>query len=308
MKILLKLRPCSSSLAQRLADDPLLAKAMGPKPNAAVGFVFSKFFDAAGPALPRLLALAGGERVSFLRDMAFTAAELDGASHLEVVCKTTVAQSPADIKHTQAAYAADTLHATASRWAVRLPQRIYLSKDIPPEAICHVDQWTGEYVLGARAAAALQASGLSGYALRPVLQPRPRPQEEEAEAEAEARGFHLVTDRLLPAALEDATRFERWDDGPREPGTPRRYGLLAYGAASLAPSPDFVRSAEPWGEWRTPQWIVRQSVRRWFDGAQLRGWAFWPVLLEGSPLHRAHGEGWRDLLATLETAGAEVLA
>lgn len=307
MKILLKLRPCSPALAQRLADDPLLAKAMGPKPNAAVGFVFSKFLDAAGPALPRLLALAGGEQVSFLRDLAFTAAELDEASHLEVVCKTTVAQSPADIKHTQAVYAADSLHGGPSRWPVRLPQRIYLSKPIPPEAICHVDQWTGEYVLGAHAAAALQASGLDGYALQPVLQPKPRAGA-GAKVEDEAGGFHLVTDRLLPAALEDATMFETWDDGPREPGTPRRYGLLAYGAASLASSPDFARTAEPWGAWRTPQWVVRQSVRKWFDDAQLRGWAFRPVLLEGSALHRAHGDGWRELLATLEKAGAEVLA
>lgn len=300
MKILLKLRPCSPALAQRLASDPLLAKAMGPKPNAAVGFVFSKFFDAAGPTLTRLLALADGERVSFLRDLAFSAGEVDSASHLEVVCKTTVAQSPADIKQTQAAYTADTLHPTASRWAVRLPQQLYLSKEVPPDAICHVDQWTGEYVLGARAAAALQASGLGGYALLPVWRPKPQA--------VVACGLHLVTKDLLPAAQEDSTIFETWDDGPREPSTPRRYGLLAYGAESLASSPDFSRTAEPWGAWRTPQWVVRQSVRRWFADAQLRGWAFWPVLAEGSPLHSAHGEGWQNLLSTLKTAGAEVLA
>jgi hypothetical protein len=298
MKILLKLRPCSPALAQRLASDPLLAKAMGPKPNAAVGFLFSKFFDAAGRALPRLLELAAGEPVSFLRDLAFSAAEVGSASHLEVVCKTTVAQSPADIKRTQAAYAADTLHATASRWAVRLPQQVYLTKEVPPNAICHVDQWTGEYVLGARAAAALQTSELSGYRLQPVLHPKPQA--------GEASGLHLVTNELLPAVREDATFFETWDDGPREPSTPRRYGLLAYGAESLESSPDFSRTAEPWGAWRTPQWVARQSVRGWFADAQLRGWDFWPVLLEGSPLHRAHGDGWHNLLATLEKVGAEI--
>lgn len=300
MKILLKLRPCSPALAQRLASDPLLAKAMGPKPNAAVGFLFSKFFDAAGPALPRLLELAEGERVSFLRDLAFSAAELDSASHFEVICKATVAQSPADIKQTRAAYAADTLHATASRWAVRLPQRLYLTKEVPPQTICHVDQWTGEYVLGAYVAAALQSSGLTGYALQPVLHPKSQ--------EGVPGSFHLVAKDLLPAAQDDLTTFETWDDGPQEPSQPRRYGLLAYATESLASSPDFSRTAEPWGAWRTPQWVVRQSVRNWFGAAQLRGWAFWPVLAEGSALHGAHGQEWQKLLVTLKNAQADVLA
>ncbi len=53
MKILLALRPCSLGLAHRLAADDALAKAMGAKANAAVGYLFPRFFDAAGPVLPR---------------------------------------------------------------------------------------------------------------------------------------------------------------------------------------------------------------------------------------------------------------
>lgn len=300
MKIMLAVRPCSPQLANRLAADATLAKALGAKPNGAVGYLFPRFFDAAGPVLPRLLALAEGERVSFLRDLQCTAAEIDAATHLETVCRSTVGQSRADSKATMAAYHQDSLHPTASRWPVRLPQRIYLSKAVADTAISHVDQWTGEYVLGAQAAQGLRASGLTGFELRPVLHPKT--------GEGHEAGHHLVARELLPAAVEDATTFETFDDGPRQPSTPRRYGLLAYARDALQSSPDLARTAEPWGDWKTPVWVARQRARAWFEQAQVRGWKFQPVLQEGDALHREHAQRWEDLLGTLREAGASVAA
>lgn len=300
MKIMLALRPCSLGLAQRLAADDALARALGAKPNAAVGFLFPRFFDGSGPVLPRLLELAQGEPVSFLRDVQCSAAELDASSHFEALCRSTIGQSRADSKATMTAYHMDTLHPTASRWSVRLPQRIYLSKPVGDSTISHVDEWTGEYVVGPQAAQALQASGLTGFELRPVLHHK-----DNTPLEA---GHHLVARELLPAALEDATTFETFDDGPRQPSTPRRYGLLAYPGGALAASPDLARTAEPWGAWRTPVWIVRQRTRAWYDAAQVRGWKFQPVLEEGSRLYCEHTERWEDLLGRLREAGATVVA
>ncbi len=298
MKIHFKLRLVSPGLAQRLAADPLLARALAPVPNAAVGFLFPKTFDAAGPALPRLLELAGGERLSLLRDMRFSPAELQQASHLEVLCKLTIAQTPADVRATQAAYALEGLHPTASRWRVRLPQRIFLSKPVRPDTIAHVDQWTGEYALGADAAQSLRTSALAGWRLQPLSLPRG----------GEGADVQLATSELLPAALEDATRIETFDDGPGAPSQPRRYGLLSYAEGALADSPDFARTAEPFGAWRTPLWVVRQPVRRWFTDAGLRGWGFWPVLQEGSELHRRHARQWQQALSILQSGGAQVMA
>jgi hypothetical protein len=300
MKVLLALRPCSPGLARRLAADEALAKALGAKPNPAVGFLFPRFFDAGGPVLPRLLALAEGEPVSFLRDVQCSGAELEACSHFEAVCRSSIAQTRADSKATMAAYHQDTLHPTASRWAVRLPQRIYLSKPVAEAAISHVDEWTGEYVVGAQAAAALRESGLTGFELRPVLHHKT--------GEASEAGHHLVARELLPAALEDATIFETFDDGPRQPSTPRRYGLLSYAEGALETSPDLARTAEPWGAWRTPAWIVRQRARSWFEAQQVRGWKFQPVLDARSRLHAEHTQRWEDLLGTLRAAGASVLA
>ena len=300
MKILLALRPCSPGLARRLGADEGLAKALGAKPNPAVGFLFPRFFDAGGPVLPRLLALAEGEPVSFLRDLQCSPSELEACSHFEAVCRATIGQTRADSKATMAAYHQESLHPTSSRWAVRLPQRIYLSKPVAGAAIIHVDEWTGEYVVGPQAAQALRTSGLTGFELRPVLHHRGGESGELAQ--------HLVARELLPAALEDATTFETFDEGPRQPSTPRRYGLLSYAAGALEGSADLARTAEPWGAWRTPVWIVRQRARAWFDAQQVRGWKFQPVLHAGTRLHAEHTQRWDDLLGTLKGAGASVTA
>lgn len=300
MKIMLALRPCSTGLAHRLAGDEVLAKALGAKANPAVGYLFPKLFDGSGPVLPRLLQVAEGEPVSFLRELQCSPAELASASHLEAICRSTIAQSRADSKATMAAYHQDSLHPTASRWPVRLPQRIFLSKAVHAATISHVDEWTGEYVVGSQAAEGLRGSGLTGFELRPVLHHKT--------GEAHDAGHHLVARELLPAALEDATVFETFDDGPRQPSTPRRYGWLSYEAGALEGSPDLARTAEPWGAWRTPSWIVRQCARSWLDAAQVRGWKFQPVLEKDSALHREHTQRWDELLGRLRDAGATVLA
>jgi hypothetical protein len=301
MKILLRPRLFGQALAARIAADPQLAGPLGAQPNAAVGFLFKKFFDARGPLLARVLAhaRAEGEAASFLRDLQFAPAEIAGASHLEVVCRKTAGQSDAETRATLEDYRAAALRATASRWPVRLPQRVFLGQPVPEDTIAHVDQYTGEYVLGTAAAQALRASGLTGWRLAPVLHWKTR---EPLAGLAE----HVTTEALLPAALTGAGVYETADDGPGRPTTPRRRGALTYAAGALDASPDFARTAEPWCDWATPQWIVRQRVRAWYEGHSLRGWAFWPVLVEGTALHREHEQRWTDLLAQLREAGAEL--
>jgi hypothetical protein len=55
-------------------------------------------------------------------------------------------------------------------------------------------------------------------------------------------------------------------------------------------------------------WIVGQRARSWFEAAQVRGWKFQPVLAAGSRLHAEHAHRWAQLLGTLRSAGATVLA
>lgn len=301
MKILLRPRLFSQGLAARLAADPTLAQALGAEPNAAVGFVFKKFFDAGGPLLTRVLthAQAAGERPSFLRDLQFTPAEVATASHLELVCRKTVAQTDAERRATLDDYQALPAQATASRWPVRLPRRMFLTKPVPADTIAHVDQYTGEYVLGSAAAESLRTAGLTGWELSAVLHWK-------THQPLAATGMHLTTGALLPPALHGEDHSETLDHGPGQPGTPRRLGALSYAAGALDASPDFSRSAEPWCDWATPQWIVRQRVRGWYQQNRLRGWAFWPVLQEETPLHRQHEVQWRKILGQVGSTGGEV--
>jgi len=113
--------------------------------------------------------------VSFLRELQCSPADLSAATHFEAVCRSTIAQTRADSKATMAAYHSDTLHATASRWSVRLPQKIYLSKPVAGTAISHVDDWTGEYVLSPTNLAfageqldVLVLASLCGWAVRAI--------------------------------------------------------------------------------------------------------------------------------------------
>lgn len=301
MKILLRPRLFSQALASRIAADPLLAKALGAEPNAAVGFLFKKFFDARGPLLAQVLAhaQAEGERMSFLRELQFAPPEVAAASHLEVVCRKTIGQSIAESRATLDDYHTDALLPAVGRWQVRMPRRIFLAKPVPAQTIAHVDQYTGEYVLGCAAAQALRTSGLTGWELHPVLHWKTMKPQPEV-------GMHLTAHALLPPALECGTTFETFDDGPQKPGMPRRYGAISYAAGALEESTDFARTAEPWCAWSIPQWVVRQRVRAWYEQASLRGWAFWPVLNEGTALHREHEAHWEEILARVRAAGGEI--
>jgi hypothetical protein len=216
------------------------------------------------------------------------------ASHLEVVCRKTIGQTEAETRTTLEDYRTDALVPTAGRWQVRMPRRMFLARPVPAETIAHVDQYTGEYVLGAGAAQALRTSGLTGWDLHPVLNWKTRKPQPDG-------GMHLTTHELLPAALECASTFE-------SPGTPRRYGAISYADGALQDSADFARTAEPWCDWSTPQWVVRQRVRTWYERAGLRGWAFWPVLEQGTALHREHEDRWSEVLARVGEAGAKVAA
>jgi hypothetical protein len=243
-----------------------------------------------------------GERVDPLCDTVVTARELDGRAHFEVVCRSTVGQTAREAERQLADDQNEPLRDTGSAWSVRLPSRVYLSRasQVKPDSISHVDQYTGEYVAGAGAVAALERSGLRVPEARPVFR---------LGAGAPPSGVrHLHTEVFLPPALFGRrSMFETFDDGPRGPSTPRRYGCLTYPPGALDPAIDFARTAEPWAGDHRAGWAVSGRTRAWFEAERLRGWAFRPLLVDGEPLQQEHEDRWARLLDRLaEHPGAAI--
>jgi hypothetical protein len=291
MRIRLAVRPCLPVLADRLAADPFLARALGPKPNAAVGWLFPKWFDAHGDVLPRLLTLAAGHEVSFLRDVSFDEGDCDAAPVLEAIARVTVRQTRAEVERTRQSYLAEALHPTAGRWAVRRPSRIWLSGAVRDDTVAHVDQWTGEFVVSAAVASGMKDSALRGSEFLPLHQVR---------GDVRQDAFHLTSTRTLGPVVFDSTA---WVDPD---GTPRRLGALMVRAGDVAEAleaGDFLRTSEPWGPWQTPAWVVSQSVRSLFKRSGWRGWAFRPVLEAGSALHERHASAWARAVGLLKDHG-----
>jgi len=103
------------------------------------------------------------------------------------------------------------------------------------------------------------------------------------------------------------TTFETLDDGPRAPGTPRRYGCLIFPSGVLDGLPgDFARTAEPWVGHHRPAWAASGRVREWMEARRVRGWEFRPLLVEGTPMELEHRRRWDGLLASLGDAGARL--
>jgi hypothetical protein len=92
---------------------------------------------------------------------------------------------------------------------------------------------------------------------------------------------------------------------PEEDGRLRHLGCLAYARHDLADRPDFNRTAEPWaGAWGWPSWVVSARVAAMLRAPAVRGWAFRPVVVEGTALDETYLRTWAQLRAIVAAAPA----
>ena len=106
----------------------------------------------------------------------------------------------------------------------------------------------------------------------------------------------LYSSSVLPPSARDASIQAVSSRVASENGKLRVLGCLAYDPSALEDIPDFSRTAEPWmGWWGWPSWIVSARVEKVFKQRQLRGWAFRPVLVTGTPLYDEYCDAWRRL-------------
>jgi hypothetical protein len=219
----------------------------------------------------------------------FSETELKGISHYEAVCRKVVKESPADYDANAAMCKRTRLLDAGGESPIRLVSGLVLSHiPLKPNMVGLIGDWTQEYVVGSGVAQAFTTAGLTGFSLLPISHPKRRSPHE--------RFFQLFSDSILKPASLDCSVERIKSVVPSENGHLQHMGCLSYVQPDLANSPDFSRTAEPWGGWDGwPLWVVRAKVKQTFDQHKMRGWAFRPILVRGSDLYTEYVSQWQHL-------------
>jgi hypothetical protein len=219
----------------------------------------------------------------------FSQTELTEVSHYEAVCRKFVKESPADYEANAAACARAPLFDAGGDSPIRLASGFSLSRiPLKPNMVGAIGDWTQEYVVGSRTTGVFNSSALTGFCLRPISNPnRSSPYKDF---------FQLFSDFVLHPTVIDCSIERITSSSPGENGQLRHLGCLSYAESDLADTPDFSRTAEPWGGWHGwPLWVVRARVKQAFAAHKLRGWAFGPVLVSGTTLYDDYLKQWEQL-------------
>ena len=217
--------------------------------------------------------------------MIFTKKELDQAEYFQLECRRTVGESPRDMEWNQRHVESLQRMRTAAGTDIYLPHRIAVSKikNLEPNMVGCVGQVLQEFVVHENVGAAFTAAGLEGFSLLPLFDSRTETVHDEVR--------QLYSNSILPAAELDRTT------PPADGGGVRQLGCLVYEDLDLHTVTDFNRTAEDWAAGNMPLWVVSARVREVFQLNKFRGWAFRPVLAQGSEMHTEYLRLWDDLFA-----------
>jgi hypothetical protein len=292
MKVLLKINLADKDTETRLASDAEIRAATRATNTNPIWF--NNPVDAESPIFDRILELSrAGKGIKFLRHTTFTKGEISRFGYFELLPQTAIADSKEEYNATWRHYMALPRLHTQSKWPIKLLDRLYLrSARVKRDTLAGYGEWTCEYVLGKGVAKLIVSSGLSGVETIPVYGiGNSKPLE---------NCFQLFSKNVLPAVDPDVSVFESHDSGPRARGKPRRYGSMAYRSADLATALDFNRTAEPWGPWDFPSWVVSRNAREVLSRNRIRA-RYLPVFESGTEAHRQYVEKWQRVLDKLRT-------
>ncbi len=215
--------------------------------------------------------------------MTFSRKELDSADYFQLDCRKTLAENNKDLEWNDRHVESLELIKTSAGMQIKLPERIAVSNVTPlkPHMVAGVGQFLQEYVVPDPVAAAFSGGALSGYSLRPLYSARTKTTHDDV--------HHLYSTAIMPPAVLDRT--VRPSDG----GGVRQLGCLTYKDLEQHDLADFNRTAEDWAMGNMPLWVVSAAVRDCFMRNKFKGWAFRPVLSQGSDMHRQYESMWEDL-------------
>jgi hypothetical protein len=242
--------------------------------------------DPLEPAFERLFEVARGTDGLWLRPhFEFSARELAAAPRLQVR-PTSIVNSRELADRNLAALRATPLREAGAFAGVRVLRGLALKRaNLKPNQVGCVDDWLLEYVAGSEVLRVLQEAAFTGWEAVPVDDGQGRP----------LSGItQLYCAHLLPPSERNATAETVADEGGLRV---QQTGCLTYRAADLEGQPDCARSAEPFEANDVPSWTVSPRLARLFRERALKGWAFRPVLVAGTPLALEYDSRWQRVQA-----------
>ncbi len=280
MKIKLRIL-CRTDAVHKLACDTTVADAF----DLSSGLVETDSEDA---ILDRILDITqNGSGLWFNPIMTFTKKEVDGARFFQLECRKTVHETGRDYELNSSRLAKLPFIHPTDLCKIKLLDEVALTRiKLKPNMVAGVDEWTAEFIITSTVAKCFEKEKLTGFALKPVLNPKTGAYHDE---------FHMLyTDSIMPPVEYDRTIKSLEKEIPEEGGF-RDLGCLTYDFEEKVPDFDFNRTAENFSSNFMPIWVVSARVRECFGRNKLRGWAFRPVLEKGSELHRMYLEKWQSL-------------
>lgn len=210
------------------------------------------------------------------------------ARYFQLECRKLLKEGPGDYEiNIVRLRGLPLLHTRGGK--IRLLDRVALrGASLKPNEVGCAGDWMAEFVVAREAGRIFDKEELTGFALRSVLDPKTGKDYDDL--------FQLYTENLMPRAELDLTT-------PPLPGEhkPRQLACLTYDfSQEPEPTSDFNRTAEAWSSNDMPVWIVKGRVRDVFTRNKLRGWAFRPVLEEGTELRKTYLAKWRELMDRIQ--------
>lgn len=239
--------------------------------------------------------------------MEFTRGEIAAANYLLVRCRGVARDTDADFRRTREAINQLPWTGDDPSRRFRIPRQLFLSRlKLRPNQIAGVGEWTAEYIAATHVCAGFQEAGLSGLTGLPVYQTKSNQPFEGV--------VQLYCSSILPHRLIDVASLPI--GSTRLPGRFRldateqafhAWGCLCYSPAALAAASDFNRTGERMVAFEFPEWVVSQRVRSVYQARYFKGWAFAPVLEEGTELFDRYEALWRSLYKVLEECGVHTI-
>lgn len=252
------------------------------------------------------------EGTDFNAWMEFEDLELKFCPFFRPLCRGPVfSESDADYKFNYQRVESLERLSTYGDLYIRLLDRVWVKpRKLKENTIAGALEWTGGFIIPDGVTKIFRSAKLKGFSCKEVM---------DRKNEQPRSGIHLLySESIMPPALkcvepvkgipyasriggtmaklgfseEETQKLGEVVDADNDPF--RLYGCLCYESLASLKVLDFNVTAEPWGSWESPLFVVSSRVRDVYREHGLKGWVFEPVLEKGTGMFEDHQTLWKN--------------